>query len=99
MNLHTAQILVALVASAVLVLQIPAKLFPILALLASGVEALMAFGVISLAVRGINLALILAAILVVAAAIVWARNDGKLGVTAATCATLVGAMQLFAILA
>ena len=98
MTLHEVQIVVAVIASLVLVLQVPAKLFAMLALLASGVEALMAFGVISLAVRGINLGLILAAIMVVAAAIVWARNDGKLGVTAATCVVLVGATQLFAIL-
>ena len=98
MSLHTAQILVALVASLILVLQVPAKLFPVIALLASGVQALLAFDVISFSVRGVNLGFVLAVTLLVCAAIVWARNGQKATVTAATAVALVGATQVFSTL-
>ncbi len=95
MSLHSAQILVALVASFVLALQVPAKLFPAIAVLAAGVEALLDFHIITFAVRGVNLGFVLAVILIVCAAIVWAKNDQKLAVTASTAVALVGAIQVF----
>ena len=99
MSLPTVQIVIALVASVVLLLQIPAKLFPALALLASGLEALLVFRIVQFSIRGVDLWLVLGAVLVVAAAIVWARNDNKLGVTAATAVALVGAMQVMGAIA
>src|SRR4051812_16809684 len=96
MSLYTAQTLVAVAASIVMLLQVPAKLFPALALCASGLEALLAFGLVSFAVRGINLGFVLGLTLLVCAVIVWARNPQKAAVTAATAVALVGAMQVFA---
>jgi hypothetical protein len=99
MSLHTAQTLVALAASVVMLLQVPAKLFPAIATLAAGVEALLAFQLISFSVRGINLGFVLGVTLVVCAVIVWARNGQKAAVTASTAVALIGAMQIFATLA
>jgi hypothetical protein len=99
MSLHTAQTLVALAASVVMLLQVPAKLFPALATLAAGVEALLAFQLISFSVRGINLGFVLGVTLIVCAVIVWARNGQKAAVTASTAVALIGAMQVFATLA
>ena len=99
MSLHTAQVLVALVASVILVLQVPAKLFPALAVLAAAIEALLEFHIISFSVRGVNLGFVLAVILVVCAGIVWARNGQKATITAATALAFVGATQIFSTLA
>jgi hypothetical protein len=99
MSLHTAQILVALVASVVMLLQVPAKLFPAIAVLASGLEALLDFKLISFGIRGINLGFVLGVTLLVCAVIVWARNPQKAAVTASTAVALVGAIQLFAAIA
>jgi hypothetical protein len=95
MSLHSAQILVALVASVLMLLQVPAKLFPALATLAAGLEALLAFQLISFSVRGINLGFVLGVTLIVCAVIVWARNGQKAAVTASTAVALIGAMQVF----
>ena len=97
MSLHTAQTLVALAASVVMLLQVPAKLFPAIALLASSVEALMAFGLISFGIRGINRGFVLGVTLLVCAVIVWARNGQKAAGTASTAVALVGAIQVFAV--
>ena len=95
MSLHSAQILVALVASVLMLLQVPAKLFPAIATLAAGLEALLAFQLISFSVRGINLGFVLGVTLIVCAVIVWARNGQKAAVTASTAVALIGAMQVF----
>jgi hypothetical protein len=99
MSLHSAQILVALAASVVMLLQVPAKLFPAVATLAAALEALLAFQLISFSVRGINLGFVLGVTLIVCAVIVWARNGQKAAVTASTAVALIGAMQVFTTLA
>jgi hypothetical protein len=99
MSLHTAQTLVALAASVVMLLQVPAKLFPAIATLAAALEALLAFQLISFSVRGINLGFVLGVTLIVCAVIVWARNGQKAAVTASTAVALIGAMQVFTTLA
>jgi hypothetical protein len=95
MSLHHAQTLVALAASVVMLLQVPAKLFPAVATLAALLEALLAFQLISFSVRGINLGFVLGVTLIVCAVIVWARNGQKAAVTASTAVALIGAMQVF----
>lgn len=64
------------------------------ALLVSGLEALMAFGVVSIEVRNLRLALVLGLALLVLGALEWARAAGKLVTTGATAITLVGALQV-----
>jgi hypothetical protein len=95
MSLHTAQILVALAGSIIMLLAVPAKLFPAIAVLATGLEALLDFRVINFSVRGVNLTFVLAVTIIVCAVIVWTRNAQKAAVSAATAVTLIGATQLF----
>ncbi|HEY1557122.1 MAG TPA: hypothetical protein VGF94_19940 [Kofleriaceae bacterium] len=84
----------ALVASIVLLLHREDRLFPALALVASGLEALMVFHVIELSSGKLRIDAILPALLMIAGAVCWARDDTKPSITAATVATLVGALQL-----
>jgi hypothetical protein len=87
-------VLVALAASLVLVTQASARLFPIIALIASGLEALVAFKIVTFSISGINLALVLAIALLVAGAGSWMQTESKTPVTAATAVALIGAIQL-----
>ena len=84
----------ALVASIVLLFHRDDRLFPVLALVASGLEALMVFHFVSLSSGKLRIDVILPALLAVAGAVCWTKEDGKPCVTAATVATLVGALQL-----
>src|SRR5215831_11868763 len=95
MNLTSALVILALGASLLLLFQLKQRLFPTIAAIASGIEALLAFHVIRLSVRSLNLWLLLGAALVVAGVIMWTRTAGKMHVTAATVVTLVGAVQIF----
>ena len=90
----TALIVTALIAAVVLVLDRGDRLFPILALIACGIEALLVFHVIELSSNKFRIDVILAALMVVAGGVCWARSGGKSAVTAATLVTLVGAIQL-----
>ena len=93
-GLGHALVVVALVASIWLVMQSSNRLFPMLAAVASALEALIAFSVISLSVAKFRTDVILPALLVVAAGVCWTKVSTKGAVTAATAATLVGAVQL-----
>jgi hypothetical protein len=98
MNLTSALAIAALAASLLLLFQLKQRVFPIVAAVASGIEALLAFRVFHFGIRGLNLWLILGAALIVAGAIVWTKTAGKTHVTAATVVTLVGAVQVFTVL-
>jgi hypothetical protein len=89
-------VVAALVASVVLIFHRDDRLFPVLALVASGLEALQVFNVISLSSGKFRIDLILAGLLLIAGVVCWAKEDGKVTVTAATVATLVGALQVLA---
>ncbi len=89
-----ALVIAAFVASVWLVLEKGDRLFPVLAAVASGLEALIAFGIVSLSVASYRIDVILPALLFVAAAVCWTRSSNKPTVTAATAATLIGAIQL-----
>ena len=92
-NMANLMILAALLASFVLVFRAGERVPAILALVVTALEALMAFGLLS--IRGpAYLGLLLAAVLAVAG--VWAlgRAGAKPVVTAATVVALVGVIQL-----
>ena len=95
MSLTNALVILALGASLLLLFQHKRRLFPLIAAIASGIEALLTFHLIRLSVRSLNLWLILGAALLIAGAIIWTRAAGKLHVSAATVVTLVGALQIF----
>lgn len=90
----TALVVVALVSSIVLLLHKSDRMFPMLATIVSGIEALLVFGVMSLSVAKFRIDVILPALLVVAGAICWSRSSGKGTTTAATLVTMTGALQL-----
>src|SRR5438105_2292402 len=75
-----ATIVVALTSSVVLILREERKLFPGLALLAAGVEAVMAFGIMQISLKGFSLALALAVLLAIGGAVAWARAREKISV-------------------
>lgn len=98
MNIGTLMILAALAASLLLFVRISARLFPAIALIASGCEAILAFKIVRFSPSGINVLLVLAVALVVAGGFSWVNTQSKPTVTAATVVTLVGAIQLFGLL-
>src|SRR4051794_40323558 len=94
MNLPNVLILAALASSLLLVFQLKQRLFPIVAAVASGVEAVLAFHLLKFGVKGINLGLVLGGVLAVAGVLIWAKATAKTHVTAATIIALVGAIQV-----
>jgi len=100
MHIHTgtALIVVALVSSIVLLLQRSERTISLVAVIASGIEALLAFGLMSLSLAKFRIDVILPALLVVAGVIAWARSSTKHSITAGTLVTIVGALQLAAAL-
>lgn len=94
MTVATVMVLAAVAASLVLVTQASARLFPIIALVASSLEALLVFKVVTFSVSGVNLGLVLAVALLVAGGVSWVQTESKTPVTAATVVALVGAIQL-----
>lgn len=98
MTQATVLVLAALAASILLFLQVRPRLLPIIALAASGVEAVIAFNVIRLDLKGVPLALILGAALAASGALLFLRVSNKRLVAAATTVTLVGGLQVLAAL-
>ena len=70
------------------------RLFPLIAVAAAGLEALLTFNVITLSVVHFRIDVILPALLLVAAAVSWMKTSTKAEITAATVATMIGAIQL-----
>jgi hypothetical protein len=95
---HTS-IIAALIASVWLVVQGGDRLFPLIAAVASGVEALMAFGLVNISTARVGIHLLLPALLAGAAAVCWARASTKTAITAAAVAALIGVMQVLEALA
>jgi len=86
----------ALVASVVLLMQKASKIFAIVAVVASGLEVLMAFHVFRLSVTRIPLGLVLGAALAIAGVILYSKVHAKVAVACATVITLAGALQVLA---
>jgi uncharacterized membrane protein YjjB (DUF3815 family) len=96
MNANNLLMVVALAASILLVLNLPARLFPIIALVASALEALRAFGILSLKVPVIGAALLFGGAMVVGGVGSWIKSSSKVPVTAAVLVALVGLMHVLA---
>ncbi|HEY0133644.1 MAG TPA: hypothetical protein VGB85_06175 [Nannocystis sp.] len=94
MNAGTLLILAALAASLLLLVRTRSRLWPAIATAASALMALFALGLVSFAVKGVPLGLLLAATLTAAGVMAWLGSGGKLPVTAATVVIVVGAAQL-----
>ncbi len=96
MHIHTgtALIVVALVSSIVLLLEKSERTISLIAVIASGVETLLAFGLMSLSLAKFRIDVILPALLAVSGVVAWARSSTKHAITAAALVTVVGALQL-----
>lgn len=94
MHLWDVLIAVAVIGSIVLVIDRRQRVAGLVALAASGIQALMAAGVVTLGVKGLSLGLILGAALAVAGAICYWRAAVKHAIAAATLVTAVGALQV-----
>lgn len=84
----------AVACSVVLLLQHRARVFPVVALVASGLELLMSLGVVHLNVGGFPLSLVLGAALLVGGVGVYVKASAKPVVSAATVVTLLGLIQV-----
>jgi hypothetical protein len=93
-NVSTALVLVALISAIVLLLQKTERTVPVVAVLAAGIEALLAFGLMSLSLAKFRVDVVLPAVLAVTGVIAWARSSTKHTITASTLVAAVGAIQL-----
>jgi hypothetical protein len=97
MSLSVGFAIVALVASVIL-LQFKRRYFPIIAVVASGVEVAIAFGLVKLSIAGLPLMLILGAVLTAMGVIIFMKVNTKLMLAASTILTFIGVVQLLAAL-
>jgi hypothetical protein len=86
----------AVACSVVLLLQHRARVFPVVALVASGLELLMSLGVVHLSVGSFPVSLVLGAALLVGGVGVYVKASAKPVVSAATVVTLLGLLQVLA---
>ena len=84
---------IALIASVVLIAQFRPVVFPVVALIASGFEALMSFRIVSINIAHVPLGLVFAIALLVSGIAVFAKAAAKTTVAAATVLAIVGALQ------
>jgi uncharacterized membrane protein HdeD (DUF308 family) len=93
-SLGTVLVLAALAGSIAVFAERRDRWLAVLALVISGVQALIAFGLVAIQVKNLHLALVLGLSLVVVGVLEWARSGAKLATTGATTVTLVGALQV-----
>jgi hypothetical protein len=89
--------LAALTAAVVLLIKVPARLFPAIAAVGCALELLRSMAMLNLKVPGIGAAMLFGLVMVVGGAGSWRQSSGKILVTAATVVVFVGAMQLLRI--
>ena len=96
MHVHfgTALVVTALISAIVLLLNKTDRIFPLVALVAAGIEALIVFDIISLSSNRFRIDAILPAALVIATGMSWSKAGSKSVVTAAATGFIVGAIQL-----
>ena len=86
--------IIAFIASVLLMLTPSARLPGALAAAASGLELLMAWGVVHLSFSKFSVSLVLGLVLLVAGVFCWLRVGGKMAISAATVTVLVGLSQV-----
>ena len=93
-NFATVLIGLTLACSIYLLLNKSDRMFPMLAVIASGIQLLMALGIMTLTFARFRPDVILPALLVVAGGICWTRVSTKGTITAASVVTVIGAIEL-----
>lgn len=87
-------IFAALAASLLLLFQARSRLWPIVATAASGLQAAFILGLVQFSLKGVPLAILLAAALTIAGLMIWIGASGKTQITSATVIALVGVVQV-----
>jgi hypothetical protein len=93
-NMPTVMVITTFCAALYLLLNKSDRMFPTLAVIASGVQLLMAFGIMSLTLAKFRIDVILPAILVVAGVVCWMKVSTKGTITAATLIILIASVEL-----
>ena len=93
MHVQTALIVVAFASSIMLLMQ-SERTVSLVAVFASGIETLLAFGVMSLSLARFRVDVVLPALLAIAGVVAWARASSKHVITAAALVACVGTLQL-----
>jgi hypothetical protein len=96
MHMQNAPLLVALAASILLLLRVRPRLFPAIAVLASGVEVLRGFGLLSFKVPVIGAGALFGALLVIGGVGSWMKSSHKVATSAATIVALIGVLRVLA---
>ena len=99
MSLHLALAVSALAASFALFFSAGSRALATIALVASGLEVAMAFGLLHLSVARLPLGLVLGIALVVPGVLAWLRSSAKAATSAAAIIALVGGLQVLSGLA
>ena len=93
MGLATVLAVVALIGS-IMLLQMGHRIYPSIAVLASGLEVAIAFRLITVQIHGVSLVLVLGAALAIAGGSSWVNAQKKSLVAAASIVTFIGAIQV-----
>jgi len=93
MNIWQLLVLAALGGSIALFAKAPWQLFPLLSVILCGAEFLFAFRIVTISIKGVNLMMLLGAAVATLGVLMWVKNTGRPGITAATVVALVGAVQ------
>jgi hypothetical protein len=96
MHMQNAPLLVALAASILLLLRVRPRTFPAIALVASGIEVLRGFGLVSFKVPVIGAGALFGALLVIGGAGSWMKSGSKVATSAATVVALIGLLRVLA---
>jgi hypothetical protein len=93
-NMPTVLVVTTFCAALYLLLNKSDRMFPTIAVLASGVQLLMLFGLMSLTLAKFRIDVILPALLVVAGIVCWMKVSTKGTITAATLIMLIATIEL-----
>jgi uncharacterized membrane protein YjjP (DUF1212 family) len=93
-NMATVLVITTLCSSIYLLMNNGDRMFPTLAVIASGVQTLLAFGLMSLSLAKFRVDAILPAILIIAGIVCWMRVSTKGTITASTLITLIAGVEL-----
>jgi hypothetical protein len=89
-----APLLVALAASVLLLFKVPVRVFPIIALIACGLEVLRAFNIASFKLPMASAPLLLGGAMIVGAVGSWVKSQARIPITAATVVAMVGVARV-----
>ncbi|HEY5921929.1 MAG TPA: hypothetical protein VIV11_09680 [Kofleriaceae bacterium] len=93
-NMTTVLVIMTLCAAIYLLMHKSDRMWPTIAVIAAGIQALVVFGLMSLSLAKFRIDVILPAVLVVAGVICWMKESTKGTITAATLIALIAGMEL-----